>query len=216
MRNCVDCGVRIGIRATRCKDCRRIHRTKYERERVASQRRPEQPDLGSTEVHGEVIDYTAPGAAARPPHEPDVPEKPKVIRDGDTVVVDYTKGGHSGPGQAQLDLSRVPGEVRRDRVKAEKMARKLAAEENDMSEWDALQAANARMANTVDFSRQAGGLGGLSGGRVVHPVSNPAAAGVLYGDFSGGYEAAAGGRSVRGPQPPAQNSGPQRTPHLIV
>jgi hypothetical protein len=169
-----------------------------------------------------VIDYCAPGAAAQPPSFSGTPEKSRVTVAADGVV-DYTKGGHDRPGQAQLDLSRVPGDVRRDRVRAAMMARDIAEAERLQQDggmvmsWESnLQDIEQAMQNNsraVDFSNSAMDGSALRE-RTQHAITNPAAAGLLYGPPPD-YMAAARGQSVRRTQPPRQ-SGPQRAPHIII
>src|SRR5690348_2876418 len=51
MKKCADCGTKIGIRATRCADCRRVYRTRYERERARGTGASERP-VDDVDEHG--------------------------------------------------------------------------------------------------------------------------------------------------------------------
>jgi len=159
-----------------------------------------------------VIDYTKGGT--KPPSFSGITQAPKQQPE---PVVDYMKGDPAPGGRRlQLDYSGVPNWIRRDRVRADRMAQEAAAEDepSEMSSWDALQARGQRQANTVSFGRSAVDMSGLRGGRPSYPITNAAAAGTLYGP-SPVYGEAAAGRSVRPVQPPRQNPGPQRLPHIV-
>jgi hypothetical protein len=166
MRECVDCGERIGIRATRCKSCRRIHRTRYERDRVAAQRdsraadAPETYAPESTVVGRDMIarDYTIPGSASKPPSFDVHPKQPKPTRPD--VITD---GRVPSPVERQHrpSLDGIPNAIRRDRVRLEAaLARQNSGADYDASEmtsWDELQARNARKddGRTVLFDKSA-------------------------------------------------------------
>jgi len=152
MNECIDCGDPIGIRATRCKPCRRIHRTRYERDRVARlERRPS--DSGpETDLLGPVVDYMAGGT--RPPDFSGITRQPKATRPPQAEITDG-RVPHPRDRAPKRDLAGIPAEVRQDR---EKLRRELAKrDEADMSSWETMQARNARQADgrVVDFSRPA-------------------------------------------------------------
>jgi hypothetical protein len=218
MNDCVDCGARIGIRATRCKPCRRVYRTAYENGRAAKAREEAQEsgashDLSSTEVGREVVDYTKGGHKV--PSFSGVSPEPMPVREAEVVVVDYTHGGHAAPGQGhRLDYSNVPGEARRDFVRASRMAAQNSRLDEDAPEvasWEILTAVDQGAANTVNFS---GPMMDISRQRPTYAITNPAAAGMAYGTASSGFESAAAGNAVRVARPQPK-SGPQRTPHIL-
>jgi hypothetical protein len=123
MKRCIDCQARIGIRATRCPDCRRAHRTRYERERAQGIRPSERPvddvdDLGLPVVNvapGEVVSdgKSVPGQA----HQFPSPYAPKPAEPMPTEVMDprvespATRQARRTP----QERSRIPSWVRQDR-----------------------------------------------------------------------------------------------------
>ena len=150
MRSCVNCGTRIGIRATRCPPCRRAYRTQYENDRAAKVRQAAQEarardNAVEDEVDQEVVDYCAPGAASRPPSFSGVPAKPKPVRTqevlGDGRVPHPADRGH------RYDLTGLSGSARQNRYNVEReMVRQIRGEDDDsdMMNWNDLQAVNMR------------------------------------------------------------------------
>ena len=171
---------------------------------------PDNWSIGQT-----VIDYTVPGAASRPPmHETHRQPRRELVTD---EVVDYTKGGHAAPGARtpKLDLSRVPGVVRRDLVQAQKMARDLAAadDEPELASWDQVQAQSQQPGGwEVTFERPVDGPRPDPGPR----ITNPAAAGQLYGPPRVPAAAVLGQAvTVARPRPQRPNlAAPQKTPAI--
>jgi hypothetical protein len=209
-RMCEDCAVvPVSGRRRRCESCRKAGRARAMRERRAAESGPDySPE--STELGRSMIDYTLPWAASKPPNHD--AHRPPARNEPVTEVVDYTNGGHAAPGSHRLDYSRVPGEARRDFVKATQLARQLAADEdNELGSWDEVQASGQQLASTVDFSQPM--TGGLRGDRRQYAITNPAAVGLLYGG-SPDYGAAAAGNAVRTARPQQNQSG-SRTPHII-
>jgi hypothetical protein len=228
-KSCVDCGADISIYATRCASCRRIYRTQYERDRIAAEREKRQDrwnehpgeymtfPIGSATLPQE-YDYTIPGAASKPPSFDIHRTLQKSAPDGE--VIDYTHGGMSRPGgiyERSSLLDRVPGVVRRDFVKAHQMARDLAPrdDEPEVASWDQLGAQPAD-SRTVNFGRAVNGQ--VLRSEPGHQITNPAAAGQLYGApvF---HAAAVLGQAVTvaRPRPPRPNlAAPQKTPAIIV
>jgi hypothetical protein len=202
---CVDCGERVGIRATRCKDCRRIHRTKYERDRVTAAREKRAAEESACEGYdfpplGGLVDYTRPGSASKPPSFGNHPVARQESRPEEAV--DYTKGGHSRPGIYEKDasLAKVPGAARHDFVQAHQMARTIAQAEaeSELSSWEVLQLQGQPDGHLVSF-RPAMDGSILRGGSPV--TASPYASAIL-------------GQVARGPQPRPQQAGP-RTPHIL-
>ena len=122
MKRCIECGARIGIRATRCTDCRRVHRTQYQRDRRAQEGEVIQAvdDLGLPVVHvapGEVVGdgKTVPGQA----HQFPSPYAPKPAEPRPTEVMDprvespATRQARRTP----QERSRIPSWIRQDRVR---------------------------------------------------------------------------------------------------
>lgn len=178
------------------------------RERRAAESGQQSYDPENLPLGQSLIDYTVPGAASRPPMH-DIHRKPRreLVTD---EIVDYTKGGHAAPGHGrQLDLSRVPGRFRRDLVKAQTMARDLAAadDEPELASWDQVRDDG----HTVNFGRP------MDGTTLRHDpgprVTNLAAAGQLYGAPVVQADAVLG-QAYR-PARPQQNRGGPRTPHII-
>jgi hypothetical protein len=84
-----------------------------------------------------VVDYTC-GAAQPPPSHDVIPRQvPQRPAESD-VVVDYSERGVdvTSPYERKLDMSRIPGWVRRDYVAGQRMA---AAQENRAQPWDQIQ-----------------------------------------------------------------------------
>lgn len=152
-RECADCGTPIGIRATRCKPCRRAYRTDYERERAQAARaenreRMEQVlgDQGDLMTIGSISDgrsiggqkFQAPTAYAPRPAAPE------------PNVVDYTTAPGPRVLRSRPDPSGIPAEVRHDRVALDRMlaAQDLGHDDGDlmseMTSWDDLVASNSR------------------------------------------------------------------------
>lgn len=218
MRTCAECGEPVSGRRKRHPECKRAAHARAEKARRDAVK--EQQESGrsdwypeSTAVGRAMVDYAAPNSAIKPPSFDGVKKPPR--KEPVTEVVDYTKGGSRGPLATQArryDLSGVNNAVRHDRVRLERemVRQQLAAEENDLTSWDQLQAQGERLANTVDF-RAADRIGLRD--RPRYAITNHAAAGTLYGgqpDFG----AAAAGQSVRRfvPRP---KSGPQKRPHIL-
>jgi len=161
MRTCPECYEPVSGRRKRHPDCKRAAHARAEKARrdAIKDREPgSNYDLSSTEIGGEVIDYTS--GQTKPPSFSGVPPKAN-RRELAAEVVDYTKGGHDGPGKAQpvLDYSRVPASVRQDRVRAARMAQQIARQDADsgpVMSWDSsLQAIEEQAeAHMVDFSRR--------------------------------------------------------------
>jgi hypothetical protein len=125
---CVDCGVKIGIRAKRCPPCRRVYRTQYEADRVAVQRaqRPE-PAPGYGEEDERIVDYSKGGhkAPSFDYHQP-APRPPHIT---DEVSDGRVENPATRKPSTHLDMSRIPGWVRRDTVRAQRMAATMARQE---------------------------------------------------------------------------------------
>jgi len=158
-----------------------------------------------------VVDYVR--ASSRPPSFIGVVHPAEKTRDSE--VVDYTSGGHATPGtnRRELDYSRVPGSIRQDRVKAAAMARQLDQQDAaELGSWDELQARNQCQADDrmVNFARP---VTSLRDDRPQYAITNPAAAGTLYGSTPA-YGPAAAGQAVRVSRP-QQRIGPQRVPHIV-
>lgn len=164
MRECITCGARIGIRATRCPPCRRAYRTSYEAERaekarLAAQESSASYDVSSTEMGLELVDYTVPGSASKVPSFSGVPPKAKPVPAQQVI----TDGRVPSPAERQYrpSLTGIPNSIRRDRVKlnAELARQKIGEEEDasDVTSWDELQSRNARQndGRTVVFDRPA-------------------------------------------------------------
>lgn len=176
---CEDCGTPVSLRRKRCPPCKKEHHAQVMRERRAAESGQESFDPKNSPLGQALIDYTVPGAASRPPmHETHRQARRELVTD---EVVDYTKGGHAAPGagRPKLDLSRVPGHIRRNLVQAQTMARDLAAadDEPELTSWDQVQASDP--GRTVNFGRP------MDGSTLRHEpgprITNPAAAGQLYG-----------------------------------
>jgi hypothetical protein len=205
MKHCADCGERVGIRATRCKDCRRIHRTNYERDRVTAAREKRAAEESACEplefpsLGRGVVDYT--GGGTRPP-SPDV-HRPAPRAEPSNDVVDYSRGGSNGPRPpAPPDFSRVPASVRQDRVRAEQMARELARQdaESELTSWEILTSRGQDDGHLVSFRPSMDGSVLRGGGSPVTAITNPAANGTLYA----------------APARPRQNrASGQRLPHIL-
>jgi hypothetical protein len=199
------CSMECRIEAQRASE--RRYEEMHREQRAQAQRDRRAAGAGPVEHEDEpLVDYTKQGSG--PPQFPGIGQAPAPRRT-------LPDGRVPSPAERSY-VSTLTASERRDRynVEREMVRAQIAAEENDVSSWDALIAQGQRQANTVNFGQPGVDYSGMRGGRVQHPVSNPAAAGVLYGP-SPEYMAAAAGRSVRGPQPPRENSGPQRIPKII-
>src|SRR5262249_5257877 len=122
MRSCRDCGARIGIRATRCADCRRKYRTAYERDRARTQRdeslyeRHESPRYNGLDSDI-VVDYTTPGSASRPPSF-DVRKGmvPRWVREPGEISDGRVLSPQARWQATQPSLAGLPANVRQDYV----------------------------------------------------------------------------------------------------
>jgi hypothetical protein len=136
-------------------ECKRGAHARAEKARRDALKDQESFDPQNLPIGQTVIDYTVQGAASRPPmHETHRQPRHELVTD--TEVVDYTKGGHPAPGLGRhLDLSRVPGHIRRDLVQAQTMARDLAAVdgEPELATWQEVQGLDD--SRTVSFGRPA-------------------------------------------------------------
>lgn len=227
-KSCADCDAEISIYATRCGPCRRAYRTQYERDRMAAEREKRRDKwndhsgefmtfpIGSATLP-EDYDYAAPGAASKPPSfdiHPQ-PQKSAAVLDGD--IVDYSRGGMPRPGiyERRTPLDRVPGAVRRDFVKAQTMARDLAKVDNEpeLASWDQLGAQQPADGRTVNFGQAMNGQ--VLRSEPGYRVSNPAAAGQLYG-APVVHTAAVLGQAYQPARPrQIRADGQQRTPHIV-
>ena len=123
MRQCVDCGAKVGIKATRCKPCQRDHRTAYERDRVQAKhglRTADRPDYDLTEVDGDVVDYVTTPPVRVPSFDvvrpqPMTEEREEPVGDGRTPSPQ--ERWHR---QHKTDLTGMPALIRQDRVRLER------------------------------------------------------------------------------------------------
>lgn len=149
-RTCHDCGEPISGRRRRCDDCKRTAHAKAERERY---HRGEDP-----EDQGPVVDLTLPGANSKPPDFSGV-RRTQPQQHAEPEVVDYTRGGFTRPGmyQPRNALAQVPGAVRHDLVRAQQMARDLAAADDvpELASWNEMNTPPAEQAWRVSFGRPA-------------------------------------------------------------
>jgi predicted amidophosphoribosyltransferase len=70
-KTCLDCDQPVSARRRRCPDCRSKAHALWKREKRAAERE-ENYDSHATESHGDVVDYTAPHSASRPPQFPGI------------------------------------------------------------------------------------------------------------------------------------------------
>jgi hypothetical protein len=152
MNECVDCGEPIGIRATRCKPCRRTHRTRYERDRVARLDRHSSDSGPASDVIGPVVDYMSGGT--RPPSFPGIVHPPGAPTPQQIEVTDG-RVPHPRDRAPKRDLTGIPNEVRQDHQKLRKELAKR--DEAEMSSWELMQARNSVQADgrMVSFERPA-------------------------------------------------------------
>jgi hypothetical protein len=140
--------------------CSPEHRAKAEREQEEryellhrdernAARRESRAQGKQAERDEAVIDYTAPGAASRPPQFPGVAKPPTPTGVAEPAISDG-RVPHPRDRERKLDMSRISGADRRDLVRAQRMAAReqFGPEESylsDLSSWDDLM---TRSANT--------------------------------------------------------------------
>ena len=186
----------------------------HREERNAARRNSRAQGQRPEEHDDDVVDFTRGGGL--PPKFDVTQPPPRMARS--EAVVDYTKGGYSGPGQAPprpLDMSRIPAWMRHDQERARKMAASMMQGSDETGTWDGtLAAVEASFDNNeVNFTRPVTGQDLRQ--REAPKIRNWAAAGYAYGYTDPGASAAAGGNAVRRIQPPPPDRGPQKTPHII-
>jgi len=162
------------------------------------------------DLRGLIIDYMRGGMA--PPQFPGIARPPAQQRQ---LVLSDGRVPHPNERVYRPDASRLTNAQRRDHCQVERdmVRQQLAAEENEVTSWDAVNGSIVALDNTVKFGRSpVDAAGGLRGGRPQYAVTNPAALGVLYRPMPD-YMAAAAARSVRTVQP-RQDRGPQRVPTI--
>jgi hypothetical protein len=197
-RTCAGCGGLISGRRRRCEACRKQHRAAGMRARRAAESGEPTSVLADD---APVVDLT--GGSSKPPDFPGVRKAPQP-QYAEPEVVDYTRGGFTRPGmyQPRNALAQVPGAVRHDLVKAQQMARDLAAadDEPDLASWNEMNTPPAEQAWRVSFGRSASFY--------EQPTVTPSP-----------YADAILGQAVRvsRPRPPRPNlAAPQKTPAIIV
>jgi hypothetical protein len=214
MRTCPECSEPVPGRAKRHPECKKADHARRERDRrnAAKSGAGEWAPDESCAMYQSVVDYTVPGAASRPPmYETHPPPRRELVTE---EVVDYTRGGRGRPSiyEHRNSLDGVKGADRRDLVKAQQLARALAADdEPELASWDQVQAHDDR---TVNFGR------GMDGSVLRYDpgprITNQAAAGQLYGPAAHVPAAAVLGQVVVGPQPKiAARTNGQHIPHIV-
>lgn len=207
-RTCPECQLPTeSIRQRRHPECKRDADARAKREKRAAERGETLDD--QVERDGFVL-VDMMKSSSRPPSFAGVTYPAR--DDGDDEVFDYTTPDAAPRfGRTKdLDYSKVPASARKDRHRAAMLARQIADEdaEPEVTSWgEMLQA--GQETKTVDFTRQVTS----PRERPQHAITNPAAAGQLYG-VTDDYRAAAAGQSVRR-HVPRQNRGPQKHPHIL-
>jgi hypothetical protein len=179
-----------------------------------NERRREKYAEDSSEA--EVVDYSKPGSHSKPPSFSGVPKGQRKIPTFDpTIDLMVSDGRVSNPRERvpSYDVRALSGADRQDRYNVEReIARQIAAEENDTSSWDNLQAHDERVASSVFFGPAEGAF--QRNGRPIPQITRPDVAGTLYGEMPSYLDAAAG-NAVQRIRPPQKPPG-QKTPHIIV
>jgi hypothetical protein len=172
MRTCQECGAPVGLRRTRCAECRRKYRAKLERDRVARNKATAGAELqryGPDTELSTTVDYSKSGVKASGPGDWGSPYKTRPVEPAADVAIDYTQpGDHRSVYDRPAEYNPIPASVRHDHVAYQ---RRLGAMNSD-ADWEArsmpwhdLAAVQAAYQNPagpriVDFSRRASDVAG--------------------------------------------------------